>query len=204
MLPIYPFLAIVASYGFFKIEASILSKKIKTMFFALSLILISTWSLSFFQIYRQPNTRLAASKWISSNIPPGSVLAVEHWDDRLPVFNSNLYEFVELQLYNTPDDNRKWQKITQDLEKADYILLASNRLYVPLTKLKSCEKYERCYPLTAQYYEDLFSEKTDFIKIAEFTGYPTVPLLNVEIVDDKADESFTVYDHPKIMIFKRN
>jgi len=41
--------------------------------------------------------------------------------------------------------------------------------------------------------------------VAEFTSYPHIKIgsKQLEIIDDKADESFTVYDHPKIMIFKK-
>jgi hypothetical protein len=74
---------------------------------------------------------------------------------------------------------------------------------VPLQKLNACAKFEKCYPLTNQYYKDLFSGQLGFEKIAEFTSYPTIPFINVQIKDDSADESFTVYDHPKIIIFKK-
>jgi len=62
---------------------------------------------------------------------------------------------------------------------------------------------DRCYQRTAIYYQELFSGKLGFKKVAEFTQYPTIPFLNIEIDDQKADESFTVYDHPKVMIFKK-
>ncbi len=203
MLPIYPFLAMVASWGFFSLIKLIKTQRVKIIFSSVVIILISIWSLSFYQIYRRPNTRIEATDWIKDNIPPGSVLAVEHWDDRLPFFHSQLYNFVELQLYNQPDNVQKWQKINQDFETVDYLIIASNRLHVPLRKLNDCEKYKSCYPLAAQYYENLFSGKLGFTKVAEFTSYPTIPILNIPIIDETADESFTVYDHPQIMIFEK-
>ena len=77
---------------------------------------------------------------------------------------------------------------------------------MPLTRLADCNKYpRRCYTNTAEYYKKLFAGDLGFTKIAEFTSYPTLSIgkLQMTINDDSADESFTVYDHPKIMIFKK-
>ncbi len=83
--------------------------------------------------------------------------------------------------------------------------------------MADCKKYRFCYPLTAEYYKRLFdnqnvemtrrdtSTSNRFKKVAEFTAYPELKIgdWKFQIKDDKADESFTVYDHPKIMIFKK-
>jgi hypothetical protein len=110
-----------------------------------------------------------------------------------------------MTLYERPDDRNKWNILNQNLKEADYIIIASNRLYTPLTRLRDCDTYKFCYPYTAKYYDDLFTESNGFYKVAEFTSYPNLKIgpWSLEIVDDHADESFTVYDHPKIMIFKK-
>ena len=62
-----------------------------------------------------------------------------------------------------------------------------------------------------RYYKDLFAErnllgsKLRFVKVKEFTAYPMIRVgpFHITIPDDTADESFTVYDHPKVMIFKK-
>lgn len=111
---------------------------------------------------------------------------------------------LTLPLYD-PDTHEKWNNIVSTLQEADYIILASNRLYTPLQKLINCKELPpgRCYPTTARYYQYLFSGKLGFEKISEFTSYPTIPFLNTSLPDQSADESFTVYDHPKIQIFKK-
>jgi hypothetical protein len=152
------------------------------------------WAFAFTQIYTRPHTRILATHWINQNLPPGSKIAVEHWDDRVPLAGN--YQFLEMPLYEPDNSPLKWQKINQNLVQADYLILASNRLYVPLQKLSDCQRYSRCYPQTAKYYQDLFNGKLGFTQIAEFTSYPIIN-------DDSADESFTVYDHPKIIIFKK-
>lgn len=164
------------------------------------------WTLMFLNIYSYPNTRIQATNWINQYIPAGSTLAVEHWDDRVPIFDPGKYQYEELPLYDIPDDYIKWKIVNEKLNRSDYIVIASNRLYTPLQRLNDCkETYPRCYPITSVYYEKLLSNKGDFVKIAEFTSYPKFSSFKfqVSIIDDSADESFTVYDHPKIMIFKR-
>ncbi len=206
MLPAYPILTLFAGVAIAHLF-SFLKKKnywILPGAYVCLFILISYWAFSFMHIYTQPNTRVQATTWILTHIPPGSAIAVEHWDDSLPLLNQQAYTMLTLPLYN-PDTKEKWDKINATLQKADYIIIASNRLYVPLQKLADCSKYPPpfCYPLTAAYYKNLFRGTLGFTKVAEFSIYPTLPFTNIRINDQTADESFTVYDHPKVMIFKK-
>ena len=123
----------------------------------------------------------------------------------MPLYDGGKYNYVEMSLYEQPDDENKWFILDQRLKQADYIIIASNRLYVPLQRLADCRKYKSCYPKTAEYYRRLFDGELDFKKIAEFAVYPGFQISNFkfQISDQKADESFTVYDHPKVMIFKK-
>lgn len=207
MLPVYPLFALFAAILFYQL-LQILNKKIKNkklLYFSLLISHLSflIWPLSFIQIYSKPNTRLTASNWIYSLVPIDKTLAVEHWDDQLPIGKPISYKTQILKLYDQ-DSKEKWDEINTQLEKTDYIVIASNRLYAPLQKLTDCKTIPsyRCYPLTARYYKDLFSGKLGFQKVAEFANYPAVPVLNIKINDQGADENFTVFDHPKIMIFK--
>lgn len=208
MLPVYPLLCIFGAVFLYKLY-QILNKiiKNKTLFLISQLsflILLLIWPLSFMQIYLQNNTRTDATTWINDQIPVGKTLATEHWDDGLPLRGQEKYSIISLALYD-PDTPEKWSVIKDQLDRTDYIIVASNRLYTPLQKLTDCEKLppHRCYSLTDAYYKKLFSEELGFKKVAEFTSYPTVPILNIPINDQLADESFTVYDHPKIMIFEK-
>lgn len=209
MLPVYPLLALFVA--FFLDHTLIFFRKSlpKKAYMAVSIcivLIICVWTYAYLSIYTKPNTRYSASVWINQNIPAGSVIAIEHWDDALPLFGSEKYNIQTLELYN-PDIPEKWQKIHQQLSRADYIILASNRLYTPLQKLTDCKKLpiDKCYPMTAAYYYSLFNQKLGFEKIKEFTSYPTINLgsWSIKIKDDSADESFTVNDHPKVIIFKK-
>jgi hypothetical protein len=208
MLPVYPLLCLFGAILLFHFLFALNEQtKNKTLLYAFTSVLFAfflLWPVSFEHIYTQNNTRYSATQWINQNIQPGQTIAIEHWDDGLPLEGQQKYLIQTLALYD-PDTPEKWTAVKSQLEQTDYIIIASNRLYTPLQKLTRCEKLPlaRCYPQTAAYYQRLFTGQLGFQKVAEFTDYPTVPLLDVPIDDQMADESFTVYDHPKVMIFKK-
>jgi len=192
-LPLYPIFAILSA------NAMVYFKKNIRLFFIIANLF---WLFSFLNIYSKPNTRVSATNWINDNIPSGSIILREHWDDGLPLGYHQEYFLDELTLYDSDLDPYKWPKIYQQLQQADYLIIASNRLYTPLQKLTNCQILPsgKCYFITAQYYQDLFSGKLGYTQVAEFTSYPS--LFGYTINDQSADESFTVYDHPKVIIFK--
>ncbi|MGQ9715199.1 MAG: DUF2298 domain-containing protein, partial [Anaerolineae bacterium] len=168
-------------------------------------ILLATflYAVAFAGIYTREHTWITASRWIYAHVPDGSVLAVEHWDDELPKSlresgmhpGAHQYRHVTLPLYEE-DTPQKYELIKQALREADYVVLASNRLY------RSIPRLPKRYPMTIRYYDLLFSERLGFQRVATFASRPCILGL-WEIVDDDADESFTVYDHPKPILFQK-
>jgi len=159
------------------------------------------WALAFTGVYRQEHPWLRASRWIFTNIPADSKLLTEHWDDALPLIMDEVpgrpplraYRRVELPLYD-PDTRAKLDRLADELSSADYLILASNRLSAPLSRLAGR------YPMTSNYYRLLAAGELGYTPVAEFTAYPR--LLGFAIPDDHADESFTVYDHPRAVIYQ--
>ncbi len=206
LLPIYPLLSLCTGFFVYQIYRHLKSyfpTSLFVIFTSIFLILILVWPLTFISIYDQPNTRVTATKWIHTNIPIGARILNEHWDDGLPLDRANLYKIDLLALYE-PETPAKWISINNQLQLNDYIILASNRLYTPLQKLTNCQALpkDRCYRETANYYQRLFSNQTGYKKVMEFEVRPKIPFTNFYIDDLSADESFTVYDHPKVIIFK--
>ncbi len=215
--PIYPMLAILGGGGLLMIN------KARNFWPLISLFILS-WPFFFVTIYTRPHSRVQASGWIFKNIPSGSVVSCEYWDDCLPLHlsaekSNSDYQIVQLSLYD-PESANKWQKINSILSGVEYLILSSNRLYGSITGAS------QKYPQTSKFYRDLFGGRTNFKKIAEFTSRPGLPFfknicvplpfmnygvvsepincidLGVWIIDDFSDETFTVYDHPKVTIFK--
>lgn len=154
--------------------------------------------LAFSSIYRRPHPRLAASRWIYENVPPPSRFANEHWDDPVPLRqpdrDSAPYGGPSLALYN-PDSARKVSEVVSELQKADWVAITSNRLYGSITRVPDV------FPMSAAYYRALFDGRLGFERVAEFTSYPSLgPLV---VPDDAAEETFTVYDHPRVLLFRK-
>lgn len=202
--PLYPILVVFSGFFAYYLTNFIAKndKKKKLIFISLLIIISLIWPISFLSIYSRLHSRVLASKWIYDNIPAGSKITSEEWDDGLPLGIpgcSTNYINIPLAPYN-PETLEKWQKITDQLKEADYIIMSSNRLFDSIPKLP------QRYPVTTLYYQLLFKEKLGFKKVAKITSHPCFlpigkPLFCLN--DDSSEESFTVYDHPKIIIFKK-
>lgn len=157
-----------------------------------------------------------------------SVIANEHWDDGLPLRLDgrdafwNWYQGLSSsptgQMNNYDNDTvEKRLALLAELNEADYIVLSSNRLYASIPRLP------QRYPMTTEYYRLLFNGALGFELAAEFVSYPTLgpcqfpdqetPFPLVEPVDTNArpcsiilppaEEAFSVYDHPTVLIFRK-
>ena len=200
---IYPFLAIFAAIGLEKLL--FLINKVKNIFVRYTLqvtsyTLILLWPLMFFSIYTQEHSRVVASNWMYKNISENAVILSEYWDDALPIFFNPEKQFqLESVPVFDPDTPEKWQKINQQLRQADYYVLSSNRGWGSIMAVP------KKYPLTSKFYRDLFANKTNYKLIKEFTSYPSLRWLGIplDFPDQWSEEAFTVYDHPKVLIFKK-
>ncbi|MEA2056886.1 MAG: glycosyltransferase family 39 protein [Patescibacteria group bacterium] len=198
--PVYPFFALIAGYGLTKLIKAI-KPQFKTLATLILLGLIVVWPLSFLSIYLTTNPRVKASHWIYQHIPEERILLKEHWDDGLPLPISQYgkkYQQLELPVFD-PDRKKKWDKMDKLLEKGDYYILSSARAWEPISSVP--EKY----PQMSTFYQNLLTNKTAYKKVAEFTSYPSLDYLGIPLTfnDDWAEEAFTVYDHPKVIILQK-
>lgn len=168
----------------------------------MALVVIGTliWAAAFESIYSRPNTRVAASNWILANIPAGSTITSEYWDDQLPLPlygapGTDRYQHLSLDLYADRDNEQALSYVNDFLQRADFIVLSSDRLSDSIPRLPWR------YPVISQYYSLLESGKLGYQLV-----YESDDALHFEpfaINDRSADESFTVYDHPHVRIFKK-
>ncbi len=121
---------------------------------------------------------------------------------------------LNLQVYW--DENAdKLTRFVETLQQADFILIPTNHQYAQITRLP-----ER-YPLTTVYYRELigcppekdiiwcyrvakpgmFTGRLGFDLVATFENYPRLGSLVIN--DQSAEEAFTFYDHPKVLIFQK-
>jgi YYY domain-containing protein len=176
---------------------------------AITLLFAATawWALAFQALYSNTNSRIAASQWIDDNIPKGAGLTYEIWDDSLPYilpnhayddyrgiattpYDTDSPEKVQELIYGHPDENG-----TGGLINADYVVISSTRVKASVARLPAE------YPATNRYYQLLDSGELGFRLVATFDSHPT--FLGISLDDSHAEESFTVYDHPTVRIYKK-
>lgn len=146
------------------------------------------------------------------------------WDDALPysVYGSNPFDYYN-GVYRTDlnfemywDDNTsKLQRFETVLDQTDYIFISSNRQWGSITRLPDY------YPLTSKYYRELmgcpegkeitwcysvatpgmFKGDLGFELVQTFQSDPNIG--KIKFNTQFAEEAFTVYDHPKVLIFKK-
>ncbi|MFW5703475.1 MAG: glycosyltransferase family 39 protein [Patescibacteria group bacterium] len=194
-ITLYPFFALIAGYGWAQLSAK------RWWQHGLILLAVIIWPLMFMNVYLQPHTRVAASYWIYENIPDGSYILSEHWDDPLPLMvptrQGKSFSGEQLEVFGE-DTDYKMQTIEEKLSLADYYILSSNRAW------GSIQNTPQRYPRMSDFYEDLLAEKKGYEVIYVGTSYPSLEWLGIPLTlpTDWADESFTVYDHPKVIILQ--
>jgi len=147
------------------------------------------------------------------------------WDDAIPLlmYGNNVYDY-ETGIYQSDlnfemywdDNSQKLTRMQDILNQADYLYITSNRQWGSTTQIP-----ER-YPLTTEYYRSLlgcpddtdiqwcyrvaepgmFKGKLGFDLIQVFQSNPNIGTITIN--SQFAEEAFTVYDHPKVFIFKKN
>lgn len=164
------------------------------------LIVLSTviWSLAFMSIYFREDTRIEAAKWIYASLPSGSKLLTEAEDLQLPVscVSCGYGDFLYLGVTDNfaPDNITKISLLSKKLADADYLILPSRRGYQNIIRAPEL------YPLASRYYKKLFAGQIGYVLAKEFKSYPRI--FNIEINDDASEETFQVFDHPVVRIFK--
>jgi len=152
-----------------------------------------TPGIAYLSIYKNFDVREIATDWINKNINKGSFVLSETANVvDIPISNTNNLNVVSFNFYEIDNDLNLYEELKNNLIRADYIFVPSRRVFTNHPK--------EIYPKLNQYYEDLFSGKLGFKKVAEISSFPKFLLT---FKDEKAEETWTVFDHPVIRIYKR-
>jgi YYY domain-containing protein len=214
MLPITPVMTLLGAAVLVWLASHVYRRVRWAGWGAIALVVLVSlgYSLAYMNIYAHDNTRVAASKWIYANIPAGTPIAVESpWDDTLPLPQGALSPTqqytttIDLDLYHgecddtgacSPTDVQSViNNIGDSLRRSDYIIMSSERL------VRSIPKLPKRFPVAIKYYDLLFEGKLNFRLVKVFQEHPQLGPIVVH--DYPADESFHVYDHPIVRVFKR-
>lgn len=230
MLPLYPFLALMAASALISLlkfsrerakslsssgasSSSLKSAFVKFLPYAVIVIVLAGTifqGLALLNVYSQPNTRIQASRWIFDHLKPGSVLTYEQWDDALPVAIDNHDPLIYKQASYVDATGHPQQGLdlygddtTAKAQQLAQILPTVDAITMASDRLdKSIPRLPGRYPLTIHYYQLLFSGQLGFHLAAQFENHPN--LLGITLNDSSADESYSVFDHPTSRIFVRD
>lgn len=140
-----------------------------------------------------------------------------------------VYKSISFNFYDLDHDRSLSQIFTQAINEADYIIVPSRRIFRNYTceevssdkagllgslgrlgvlgyEYDRCEKLQRKFPQLNTYYNKLFKGELGFDIVAQFDSYPMLKIADktlFEIQDDTAEETWTVFDHPTILIFQK-
>jgi YYY domain-containing protein len=196
--PAYPALAVLTGVAF---SSWLNRSRLPQLARATAVLVLGAtflWAIAFTSIYRRPHTRVEATRWIYTHVPQNRAFANEAWDDGLPMpmpnYDTGRYAGPGLPLFD-PDSPQKVEILVQALTKSDWIAVTSGRVYMNVTRVPAV------FPMSIAYYRALFDGSLGFERAADFTSYPS--LGPFRFPDDRAEEQFTVYDHPRVLLFKK-
>ena len=227
MQPLTPLLMLFGAALIFRLQ----NERLRAAVLLLVLIPTAAYALSFLNIYRTDHPWNAASRWVYENVPAGTLIASEQWDDALPatmLIDGQMrrraeYEDVQLTWLTGPDDLDHEEKLARNLarlEEAAYATLLSNRVYGVVPRL------EDRYALSHVYHQLLFDGTLGYEPVYMNTRMPGLFGLHLRpdsfvwpqlrppqelsaylatfpgLSGGRFDESFTVYDQPLVIIFK--
>ena len=178
------------------------------------------WAAAYMNVFRSPDSRLAASQWLLEHVPRDSKILIEPSQNTPPVgsyltnvnFHGSYVMFYPQterhdyywlypldtyrSLYNRGvDDDWRRNYIQSRLALVDWIVMDE-------TYLESYKHLpESEHGVVKQYYRDLFAGRLGFQLVQTFKTYPS--LLGFTINDDAAEWTFRLFDHPGVYIFRR-
>ncbi len=225
LLPLYPLLCISAALAITSCIPLLAHWGRRGVWAGMALVALVTvptvfYALAFTSAFGGTHTVDRISGWITETVPRGSVITTEAWDQRF--HGEHLYDIESIDVY-WGDDLPKARRLADQLNRAGFVYMFSNRGYGSVSRLP-----ER-FPVMRAYYAALFDGRLGFEVARVEATYPS--LLGVTFIDETirhlgfqpsssrvidgdatgivinlgpADESFTVYERPKAMLFRKS
>jgi len=173
-------------------------KKIPQILLIFFIIISIIPGFMFLNIYFSKDTRVRATAWMQKNISADSKILSEAGNVvNLPLapvrFSTNNFHFYDLN--QKPDPALL---LASALEDADYIFIPSRRIFA--------NHHSPKFPVIEKYYQKLFSDSLGFTHLKTFSGFPGFSLGKLPLLvlsDETAEETWSVFDHPVIRIYKK-
>lgn len=214
LTPVFPFFPIFSGYLLHLLVWHLRKYFIRinvfnsSLFFVLCSLFIMP-GIAFMSIYAREDIRLTASRWIYEHIPDGSFMLSETANVvdiplGLPEKNSagtdKKFTVISFDFYHLDENPQLVNQLIAFLDKADYIFIPSRRIF------KNYPRFPEKYPVLSRYYSLLFSGSLGFEQVVGISSFPSLGIRNplmITFPDEDAEETFTVFDHPVVRIYKK-
>lgn len=154
------------------------------------------FGLSFAAMYQQTDPRLQSWQWLAPRLATGQTLLIEPVETGPPFAApppAGAFTTITLPLMD-PSGPEKLAALANLLATADWMLISTRRHSGVLPRLTR-------FPEMCGYYRALLGGTLGWEETARFRRRP--PLLNLWEPADFAEETFSVFDHPKPRILHR-
>jgi hypothetical protein len=176
----------------FVIFFQLIISKFKPLTFPLRFILVifilyqTIIGYQFLHIYQTKDLRIQATDWINQHLPKNSFIISEAANVvNLPLNSDRFPNYRSYFLYDLDSNIVLAKTVFTDLKRADYVIIPSRRIF---------SNYRQNFPVIQKYYQEVM-KSSRFQLIKEFTA---------GLNDEQAEETVSVFDHPKIRIYQRN
>lgn len=182
MSPIFFIFPLLAAVSLSKIN----SKLVRTVIIFVSIIP----GLFYMRLYSNPDIRVTASEWMNKYIPEGSKVLSEGGNVMDIPLEGGKLDITNFDFYSLENNPQSKKRLVTKISEAEYILIPSRRVFM--------NQVGPSFSSSHFYYQALFNGSLGFEPIQSFQ-LKTDLFLNQEI----AEETWTVFDHPTIRIYKK-
>ena len=107
---------------------------------------------------------------------------------------------ISIDFYSLEENPITRMRIAESLYSIDYFIVQSRRVFYNHQRLRNL------YPKTSNLYDALFNGRLGFEQIKEFHSFPKLEVgdWKLEFRDETAEETWSVFDHPVIRVFKKS
>lgn len=168
------------------------------------LVLASTaiYGGAFAQIYRNEDSRVEASRWLSNYVPHGKTIGIETGAfSMIPLIDKR--QFVVRSL-NMPAlfESRGYLTCTAAVDFIEERVAPLNYIvFTDVNRWRPFSEVPELFPSVSLFYEMLTNNKLGFSQVAYFKNNPN--LFGAVFDDSHSEISFLAYDHPPVYVLKR-
>ena len=206
LLPLLPFLALLSAdfcACFVRSPRFVRVRKLAVGICAAVFVYSGLYGVAFASLYTREDSRIQAARWIDDRVPDNSRIGVKRGGfsmqgmidpGKFPVHTIQTVMLFQLRGFMTCKVELDY--LEHQLSNLDYLVITDVNRYQQFTAVPEL------IPGDAAFYEALLEGELGFDPIRRFKHYPSIG--GLEFRDDGSDPSFTGFDHPAVMVFRKN